>query len=121
MEKVKIETIDEYIYIQDKQYQEMLFNVKKTIKDIVPEAQERMSYGIPTFWQKQNIIHFALMKNHLGIYPGSEAIVEFEDRLKIYKTSKGTIKMPLDQAIDYQLIEDITKYRLDQINKEKLK
>lgn len=119
MENKKYQTIDEYIYAQDKKYQQMLFNVKKTIKDVAIDAQEKISYGMPTFYLKNNLIHFALMKNHLGIYPGSEAIVEFEARLKKYKTSKGAIRMPLDQKNDYKLIEDITKYRIKMVLKNK--
>lgn len=119
MENNTYNTIDEYIYAQDEKYQQMLLNVRKTIKDVAVDAQEKISYGMPTFYLKNNLIHFALMKNHLGIYPGSEAIVEFEARLKKYKTSKGAIKMPLDQKIDYKLIEDITKYRIKMVLKKK--
>ena len=119
MDKKKFQSIDEYIYAQDEQYKTMLFKVKNTIKNIAINAQEKISYGMPTFYEKENIIHFALMKNHLGIYPTPSAIDHFKIRLEKYQTSKGAIRMPLDEEIDYKLIEDIVKYRLEYISKNK--
>lgn len=111
----KYETIDEYIDSQDPQYQDLLIKVRQVMKEAASEATERMSYGIPTFWYQENIIHFGLSKQHLGVYPGSEAIVVFKDRLTNYQTSKGTIRMPLDKEIDFELIKDITTYNLKKV------
>ena len=86
----KPETIDEYIAQQPEEVQEILKEVRSTIKSILPDAQERMTWGMPTFWDKHNIIHFASFKKHLGIYPGPDAIIYFAEELKEYKTSKGT-------------------------------
>jgi uncharacterized protein YdhG (YjbR/CyaY superfamily) len=81
-------------------------------QDERPNAQERMSWQMPTFWQRENLIHFALSKAHVGIYPGAEAVVHFADRLVGYKTSKGTIQFPLNRPIDYDLIGAITRWRV---------
>ena len=69
---------------------------------------------MPTFWQGENIIHFAAFKKHIGLFPGGKATSVFADRLAEYKTSKGTIQLPLDRPIDHELIIDIVKWRLAQ-------
>ncbi len=65
---------------------------------------------MPTFRKKQNIIHFAGFKKHLGIYPGEEAIVHFEDELRDYKTSKGAIQFQYSQPVPLTLIAEIAKW-----------
>ena len=69
---------------------------------------------MPTFWKGENIIHFAAFKNHLGIFPGGEAVGVFAERLAGYKTSKGAIQFPFDKPIDHELISDITRWRIEQ-------
>jgi uncharacterized protein YdhG (YjbR/CyaY superfamily) len=69
---------------------------------------------MPTFWQGENLIHFAAFKKHIGLYPGGEAIPEFAERLAGYKTSKGAIQLPLGKPIDYELIRDIVRWRVKQ-------
>lgn len=61
-----------------------------------------------------NVIHFAAFKKHISIFPGGEATEVFAERLAGYKTSKGTIQFPLNKPIDYQLIADITQWRIKQ-------
>ena len=73
---------------------------------------------MPTFWQSENLIHFAAYKKHVGIYPGGEAIPVFAQRLTGYKTSKGAIQFPLDKPIDHALIADITRWRVAQAVKK---
>ena len=63
-------TIDEYIGAQPVDIQPILLSVRQTIATVIPDAEERISYGMPTFWKRHNLIHFTGMKNHLGIYPG---------------------------------------------------
>ena len=62
---------------------------------------------MPTYWKGRNIIHFAAIKNHIGLYPGGEAPVVFAEKLKDYKTSKGTIQFPLNKEIPLELIAEI--------------
>jgi uncharacterized protein YdhG (YjbR/CyaY superfamily) len=73
---------------------------------------------MPTFWQRENLIHFAAFKHHIGIYPGGEAVGVFANRLTAYKTSKGAIQLPLDKPIDHALIADITRWRVEQVDAE---
>lgn len=83
-----------------------------------PEAEERLAWRMPTFWQGENLIHFATFKKHLGIYPGDLSLAPFEDRLKGYRSTKGAIQFPYDKPIDYELISDITRWRVETV-KEK--
>jgi len=69
---------------------------------------------MPTFWQGENLVHFAAFKNHIGIYPGGEAVGVFSERLSGYKTSKGAIQFPLNKPIDHELIADIVRWRVEQ-------
>ena len=86
--------IDEYIDAQPEVLQPILQNVRTAIKTVLPDAVEKISYQMPTYWQGQNLIHFAAQKMHLGIYPGAEAMVHIAARLTEYKTSKGAIQFP---------------------------
>lgn len=112
---MKVKTIDEYIVQYDGDVKAILEQTRATIHTAAPQAIEKISWQMPTFWQKQNLIHFAANKNHLGIYPGSEAVTVFSDKLKEYKTSKGAIQFPFNQPIPYALIAEIAKWRLQQI------
>jgi uncharacterized protein YdhG (YjbR/CyaY superfamily) len=106
-------TIDEYIAAQTADVRPLLAKIRETIHATAPEATEKIAWQMPTFWQKENIIHFAAAKEHIGIYPGGEVVGVFAERLKGYKTSKGAIRFPLGEPIDYQLIADIVRWRLE--------
>ena len=105
-------SIEEYISEQSEELQLILNEVRDTIKKAAPNAEERISWGMPTFWQKENLIHFSAQKNHLGIHPGYVERLPFQERLANYKTSKGAIQFPYNKPIDYELISDITKWRV---------
>ena len=105
---MKMNPIDEYIATQDEAVQQRLNAVRDTIHTAIPDAIEKISYQMPTYWKGRNIIHFAAFKNHIGFYPGGEAPAVFADRLKDYKTSKGTIQFPLDKELPLELIAEIS-------------
>ena len=75
-------------------------------------AAEKIAWGMPTYWRGRNLIHFAAHKNHLGIYPGAEAIEHFAPRLADYKTSKGAIQFPYKDLIGkhLELIKEIAEW-----------
>lgn len=102
--------IVDYIEKQDDQIRPLLYQVRDAIIQVIPEAQERIAWGMPTFWQHHNIIHFAAFKKHIGLYPGPEAIIHFSEALKDYKTSKGAIQFPYTEPIPIDLIEKITRW-----------
>ena len=102
--------IVDYIAWQDGDKRRALMMVYEAIKEVLPDAEERISYGMPTFWQGRNIIHFAAMKRHIGLYPGSEAIETFKQELKPYKTSTGAIQFPLNKELPLSLIQSIASW-----------
>jgi len=102
--------IDAYISAQPEKIQPYLHQVHNTILAALPNVQERISWRMPTYWKEHNIIHFAAHKNHIGLYPGPEAIEHFSDRLTEYKTSKGAVQFPYDEQIPFGLIGEIAKW-----------
>ena len=104
------ETIDEYIADFPPGVQPLLEKVRAAIKKAAPKAEETIKYGMPTFVLKGNLIYFAGYANHIGLYPGSRAIEEFEDELTRFETSKGTVRIPLDKPVPAGLIGKITKF-----------
>ena len=81
--------------------------MRDALRAALPEAEERISWSMPAYWKGHNIIQFAGFKNHVGLYPGPEAVREFSERLKDYKTSKGTIQLPYSREVPAGLISDI--------------
>ena len=103
--------VDEYIAAQPEDVQPILAQVRETIRAAAPEAIEKISWSMPTFWQGENLIHFAAFKKHIGIYPGDLSFFPFHERLSGYKTTKSAIQFPYDKPIDYTFIADITRWR----------
>lgn len=102
--------VDEYISRFPEPTQALLEQVRKAIQEVLSEAEERMSYGIPTYTLPAgNIVHFGAYPAHIGFYPGPPAISAFKDQLAGYKTSKGTVQFALDEPIPYDLIKEMTK------------
>ena len=77
----KPKTIDEYILSQDEDKQEDLRYIRQILHSALPEAEERISWSMPTYWKGHNIIHFAASKKHIGLYPGPAAVVQFSKGL----------------------------------------
>ena len=103
-------TIQEYIDGQEQLIRPRLTAIYDTIRAAIPSAEERLSWGMPTFWKGRNIIHFAAAKKHIGLYPGSEAVEAFADRLADYKTSKGAIQLPNSKELPLELIAEIARW-----------
>ena len=102
--------IDEYILEQDEMIRPRLNEIRNIIRTAIPDAEERISWKMPTYWKGRNIIHFAAQKNHIGIYPGGEAVGVFADRLTEYKTSKGAIQLPNRKELPLELIAEIARW-----------
>jgi len=109
-----VETVDEYISRYPENIQKILKKIRRVIREVAPEAIEKISYGMPTFYQKENLVHFAANKKHLGFYPTSSGVKNFKEELIDYKTSKGAIQFPYDKPIPYELIKKIVKFRLNE-------
>lgn len=104
--------IDEYIARFPEQVQLILEKVRNTIREAAPDAEETIAYQIPTFRLNGNLVHFAAYKKHIGFYPTPAGIEKFKKELSVYETSKGTVKFPLDQPVPYDLIREITEFRV---------
>jgi uncharacterized protein YdhG (YjbR/CyaY superfamily) len=102
-------TISDYINEQDEAIRPRLLQVYNAIRTAIPDAEECISWQMPTFRKGRNIIHFAAYKKHIGLYPGPQTVEEFADKLIGYKTSKGAIQFPHDQDIPLDLIAQIAK------------
>jgi uncharacterized protein YdhG (YjbR/CyaY superfamily) len=110
----KYSSIDEYIGDFPKESQEIMKKIRKIIKELDPNLEEAISYQMPTFkLKKKNLVHFAAFKNHIGFYPTPSGIEAFTKQLSSYKFSKGSVQFPLNQPIPYDLIKEITKFRID--------
>jgi uncharacterized protein YdhG (YjbR/CyaY superfamily) len=116
--KQGIRTIDEYIQGFPKQVQKKLESIRQLIRKLAPEAQEKISYQMPTFYLNGNLVHFAAFKNHIGIYPTPNGISAFQKGLSRYTSGKGSAQFPLDEALPVELIKRIVKYRLEQNRKK---
>lgn len=110
--KAGFTTIDEYIATFPKETQKILENIRATIKAAAPEAQEKISYQMPTFFLNGNLVHFAAFKNHIGFYPVPTGIAKFKKELSVYEQGKGSVQFPLDQPMPLDLITKIVKFRL---------
>jgi len=111
MQKVECNTIDEYIAAFPKDIQTLLEKMRATIHKAAPEAEEAISYGIPTFKLNGNLVHFAAFKSHIGFYPTPRGIEEFEKELSVYKQGKGSVQFPLDKSLPLNLITRIVEFR----------
>ena len=105
-------TTDEYIAQFPDDVQQRLVKIRAVIKESAPEAEEKISYQMPTYYLQGNLVHFAAYKNHIGFYPAPSGVLAFKDELSQYETSKGAIQFPLDKPIPLDLITKITTYRV---------
>jgi len=105
-------SIDEYIAGFPVEIQEKLNQIRDTIRNLVPEAEEAISYQMPTFKLKGNLVHFAAYQNHIGFYPAPSGIIAFADELKAYKCSKGAIQFPIDKPVPKELLSKIVEFRV---------
>jgi uncharacterized protein YdhG (YjbR/CyaY superfamily) len=114
--------IDAYIKDFPADKQKLLITMRTTIQKAAPKAVEKISYGMPCFYQDGNLVYFAAMKNHIGFYPSTSGVANFLDELKPFHTSKGAIQFPLDKPLPLKLITAIVKFRvLENVEKAKAK
>lgn len=107
-----VAAVEAYLNAQPLERQTILRKVQQVIRQAAPDALEKISHGMPTFWQGKNLVHFANFKNHLGFYPTPPAIEHFAQELAGFKTSKGAVQFPYAKEIPYDLIEEITRWQV---------
>lgn len=104
--------IDEYIAGFPENIQEILQEIRVTIKRAAPGAEETISYQMPTFVLKGNLVHFAAYKRHIGLYPAPTGTEEFNEQLSAYRAEKSSVRFPLDEPIPFDLISQIVRCRV---------
>jgi len=108
MTRTRFANVDAYIASFPKDVQTVLKKIRATIKRALPEASERISYGIPTYRLERDVIHFGAFKRHIGVYPPVRDPA-LAARLAKYSGEKGNLQFPLDEPIPYALIGAIAK------------
>ena len=103
--------IEAYIQQAPAALQPQLRALRKTILAVLPEAEERIRYQMPTFYWHENVIHFAYYQHHIGLYPTASGVAAFQTQLSAYHTSKGAIQFPLDSPLPLDLVRAITEFR----------
>ena len=120
--KSGINSIDEYIATFPKDIQNILQELRAAIKAAAPNAEEKISYQMPTFFLNGNLVHFAAFKKHIGFYPTPSGIEAFQKELSVYDGSKGSVQFPIDEPMPLKLISRIVKFRAaENIKKAKIK
>lgn len=104
--------IDGYIANFSPEAQEILRSIRKVIREAAPEAEEKISYQMPTYALHGNLVHFAAHKSHIGFYPAPSGIEAFKQELSAYKGAKGSVQFPLNKPIPYELIRKIVEFRV---------
>ena len=106
--------IDEYIRQFPPETQLVLNELRQLISEAAPQAQEKISYQMPTFYLKGNLVHFAAYKNHIGFYPAPSGIAAFQKELSTYKGAKGSVQFPLNKPLPLDLIREIVEFRVNE-------
>ena len=109
-----MDTIDEYIASSGPEIQKTLREIRDFIKKEAPEAAEKISYGMPTFYLNGNLVHFAAFKDHYGFFPSPSGIDAFEKELAPYRSGKGTLRFPMDKPIPWEIIRKVVKFRVEE-------
>lgn len=107
--------IDEYIAQFPEEVQGKLQELRQTIRNAAPYAKESISYQMPTFKLKGNLVHFAAYKNYIGFYPAPSGIEKFKKELSVYKGAKGSVQFPIDKQLPLKLIEKIVRFRVKEV------
>jgi uncharacterized protein YdhG (YjbR/CyaY superfamily) len=113
MKAAAFSSIDEYIEGFPPGTRAKLSEIRSLIRAEAPEAGEKISYQMPTFYLHGNLVHFAGYARHIGFYPGAAIIADFKDELKAYKSAKGSVQFPLDAPLPAETIRKIVRFRVE--------
>lgn len=110
-DRAKFTTIDEYISAAPREVRPILQKIRETVQKAAPAAEEKISYQIPTFTLRGNLVHFAAFKAHIGFYPPVRD-EKLRAEASVYAGEKGNLRFPLDETIPYALIGRLVKARV---------
>src|SRR5512139_3016290 len=102
--------IDDYIASFPPNIQTLLQQIRRTIHEAAPDAEETISYQMPAFKQGKILVWFAAFEKHISLFPKTSGIDAFKKQLAPYKTSKGTVQFPIDEPLPLDLIADIVSF-----------
>jgi len=114
----KAKDVNEYITNAPKEIQERLNEIRKTIMEVAPKAEEKISYGMPYYGYKGRLAYFSYFKNHIGLYLTPPLVAKFKKELESYGTSTATIRFSNDKPLPISLIKKLVKARV-KMNDEK--
>jgi uncharacterized protein YdhG (YjbR/CyaY superfamily) len=117
----QFKTIDEYIDTFPQDVQRILNELRQTIREAAPEAEETINYQMPTFTLNGNLVHFAAFQKHIGFYPTPSGIEAFKQELSRYKGAKGSVQFPIEEPLPLPLIRRIVEYRVKENSERKQK
>ncbi len=115
-----MKTVDEYIEQFSPEIQKGLKELRALIKVEVPEAKEKISYGMPAYHLNGALVYFAAFKNHYGLYPTPSGIKPLENELVPYIYGKSTLRFPMDKPLPWELIRKVIQIKKDE-NLKKVK
>jgi len=112
--------IDDYLKTVEPSKRKQLQRIRVLAKEIVPSAEEAVSYNMPTLkYEGKSFLGFDAHADHIGIYPYSGKVIsELSGELRIYSVSKGAIRVPLDRPITKRLLKLVIACRLKAIRAE---
>ncbi len=117
--KTRPANIDEYIAQFPSDVQAIMQKLRQVIRQAAPQAEERISYGMPGFYQRGMLVWFGGHKKYIGFYPTGEGVENFQKDLAAYEMTKGAVHFPLDEPMPYDLITKIVKHRVEENLKKK--
>ena len=106
------QTVDDYIGTFPAAVRQLLEELRRTIREAAPGAEEAIVYQIPTFRLNGNLIHFGAYKSHIGFYPAPSAMKAFACELAEYECAKGSVRFPIDRPLPLVLISEIVRFRV---------
>ncbi len=106
--------VDEYVASFLEATQLLLEELRELILTTVPDVEERISYGMPSYKWKGILVYFGAYAKHIGFYPTGSGVAPFTNELSTYKCSKGTIQLPLNQVLPLDLIRKIVLFRMEE-------
>lgn len=110
----EIDKVEEYFASHPNEVQQLLNQVRNIIREEAPEAEETISYGIPTFKLNGNLVHYAAFKNHIGFYPAPVGLEQFKEQLSGFVQGKGSVQFPFNRPMPLELIREIVQFRVAQ-------
>ena len=110
--KIAHATVDAYVASFPRDVQKKLLQIRRLIKQLAPDAVEKISYKMPAFFLNGVLVWYAAYSKHIGFYPMGSGIAKFERELKRYKHAKGSIQFPLDGPLPIGLIKRIVMFRV---------